>query len=111
MDPYAHPYAQPWRSCARCAIAFQETMLSNGYCAKCILFHTPTTAQSEAATGSKDGTGAGDNDMPYVFGRVPHANAPFPFTVMQFAHLIIQRSKWETGGERLASRTGTERLK
>ena len=43
--------------------------------------------------GSKDGSGAGDNDQPYTFGRRPRAVAPWPFTERQYAHLLVLRGR------------------
>jgi hypothetical protein len=43
--------------------------------------------------GSKDGSGAGDHDQPYQFGRRPRAVAPWPFTERQFAHLLVLRGR------------------
>ena len=40
-----------------------------------------------------DGTGAGDHDEPYRFGRRPNVRAPFPFTERQFARLLILRGR------------------
>jgi hypothetical protein len=40
-----------------------------------------------------DGTGAGDHDEPYRFGRRPTTRAPFPFTERQFARLLILRGR------------------
>jgi hypothetical protein len=42
---------------------------------------------------SRDGTGAGDHDVPYVFGRLPRALAPFPFSTREFARLMVLRSR------------------
>ena len=42
---------------------------------------------------SRDGTGAADHDVPYEFGRVPRAIAPFPFSTREFARLMIMRSR------------------
>ncbi len=42
--------------------------------------------------GSLDGDGAADCDVPYVFGRPPRALAPFPFSELQFARLLVLRS-------------------
>jgi hypothetical protein len=41
--------------------------------------------------------GAGDHDVPYVFGRVPRAMAPFPFSTREFARLLILRSRIRDG--------------
>jgi hypothetical protein len=44
-------------------------------------------------SGSKDGSGAADNDQPYTFGRRPRAEAPWPFTERQYAHLLVMRGR------------------
>ena len=51
------------------------------------------THLSAADGGTKDGTGASDNDEPYTFGRRPRAIAPWPFTERQFAHLLVLRGR------------------
>jgi hypothetical protein len=43
--------------------------------------------------GSHDGSGAGDHDMPYIFGRRPRASTPYPFSTRQYAHLLVLRSR------------------
>jgi len=56
-----------------------------------------STSQSQQPTplhsGTLDGSGAGDNDQPYVFGRRPNARAPFPFTERQYARLLVLRGR------------------
>jgi len=47
----------------------------------------------ETSAGSKDGSGAGDNDQPYVFGRRSRAVAPWPFTERQYARLLVVRGR------------------
>ena len=47
----------------------------------------------ETGAGSKDGSGAGDNDQPYTFGRRPRAQAPWPFTERQYARLLLGRGR------------------
>jgi hypothetical protein len=42
---------------------------------------------------SLDGNGAGDHDVAYMFGRVPRALAPFPFSTRQFARLLVLRGR------------------
>jgi len=42
---------------------------------------------------SLDATGAADHDVPYVFGRRPSAVTPFPFSTLQFARLLMLRSR------------------
>jgi hypothetical protein len=48
-------------------------------------------------TGSHDGQGAGDHDMPYTFHRRPTAVWPFPFSERQFVRLLILRSRIQAG--------------
>ena len=47
------------------------------------------------SAGSKDGSGAGDNDQPYTFGRRPRAIAPWPFTERQYARLLVLRGRFQ----------------
>jgi hypothetical protein len=54
--------------------------------------YTPPTS-----IGSQDGTGCGDHDVPYRFGRRPRAGAPFPFSTRQYARLLVLRSRIEDG--------------
>ena len=51
------------------------------------------TTHTSADGGSKDGSGAADNDQPYQFGRRPRAVAPWPFTERQYAHLLVMRGR------------------
>ena len=51
------------------------------------------------AIGSLDGTGAGDHDEPYAFGRRPNARAPFPFTERQYARLLVFRGRVQEHSE------------
>jgi hypothetical protein len=51
------------------------------------------TNLTDSSAGSKDGSGAGDNDQPYVFGRRPRAIAPWPFTERQFCRLLVLRGR------------------
>jgi hypothetical protein len=46
---------------------------------------------------SRDGIGSADHDMPYVFGRLPRAMAPFPFSTREFARLLVLRSRVRDG--------------
>ncbi len=48
-------------------------------------------------TGSHDGEGAGDHDVPFRFGRRPRAIAPYPFSTRQYARLLMLRSQAEAG--------------
>jgi len=54
-------------------------------------------SSSDAIAGTFAGTGAGDHDQPYVFGRCPRTNATGPFTTRQYLHLLILRSRVEAG--------------
>lgn len=51
------------------------------------------THHSPLDSGSRDGSGAGDHDQPYQFGRRPRAVAPWPFTERQYAHLLVLRGR------------------
>jgi len=53
---------------------------------------TPQATRSELG-GTHDGTGAGDHDAPYEFGRRPNAHAPFPFTTREYVRLLILSSR------------------
>lgn len=50
-----------------------------------------------AVTGSHDGEGAGDHDVPFKFGWRPRAMAPYPFSIRQYARLLVLRSQAEAG--------------
>jgi len=54
-------------------------------------------SSSNAIAGTLDGTGAGDHDAPYVFGRRPRSMATGPFTTRQYLHLLVLRSRVEAG--------------
>ena len=43
--------------------------------------------------GSHDGSGAGDHDCAYTFGRRPRGNTPYPFSTRQYARLLVLRSR------------------
>jgi hypothetical protein len=47
---------------------------------------------------SLDGTGAGDHDQAYTFGRRPSLEAPFPFSTRAYARLLVLRSRLEAVG-------------
>ena len=59
------------------------------------------SAQQPASSlsGSLDGTGAGDHDPAYTFGRRPCLEAPFPFSTREYARLLVRRSKLEAVGQ------------
>ena len=44
--------------------------------------------------GTKDGSGAGDHDEPYRFGRRPKMDVTFPFSERQYARLLVLRSRY-----------------
>ncbi len=46
---------------------------------------------------SRDGRGAADHDAAYVFGRLPSALAPFPFSTRELARLMVLRSRVREG--------------
>ena len=52
----------------------------------------------ETGAGTRDGSGASDNDQPYVFGRRPRAIAPWPFTERQYARLLLVRGRFMEAG-------------
>ena len=54
-------------------------------------------ARSATIDGTLDGSGAGDHDLPYRFGRKPTGSQPFPFSTHQYARLLILRSRVQTG--------------
>jgi hypothetical protein len=54
-----------------------------------------------ALIGTKDGESAADNDQPYRFGRRPNARAPYPFTELQYARLLILRGRLNDGEREL----------
>jgi len=55
--------------------------------------------QERSATidGTLDGSGAGDHDQPFRFGRKPTSGQPFPFSTHQYARLLILRSRIQAG--------------
>jgi hypothetical protein len=54
-------------------------------------------ARSASIRGTLDGSGAGDHDQPYRFGRKPTSSRPFPFSTHQYARLLILRSRIQAG--------------
>lgn len=58
---------------------------------------TPAQVRQPQSGGSRDGSGAGDHDMPYQFGRCPTASSVHPFTTRQYARLLILRSRFQAG--------------
>ena len=53
----------------------------------------PYSIKPETARESRCGNGAGDHDLPYVFGRLPRVVAPFPFSTRELARLMIVRGR------------------
>ena len=59
---------------------------------------TPQSTPGQRNTGeSRDGYGSGDHDRPFIFGRLPRALAPFPFSTREFARLMVLRSRLQAG--------------
>jgi hypothetical protein len=56
---------------------------------------SPHEGRTLATAGSLDGTGAGDHDIAYCFGKRPNAITPFPFSTRQYARLLVLRSLTE----------------
>ena len=54
---------------------------------------TSDSASTTIVAGSHDGSGAGDHDQPYRFGRQPRTSAPFPFSTREYMHLLLLRSR------------------
>jgi len=46
----------------------------------------------DIVNGSRDGSGAGDHDVPYTFGRRPFSAATYPFSTREYARLLVLRS-------------------
>ena len=57
---------------------------------------TPDT-RNAIAGGTQDGTGAGDRDLSYRFGRRPTTEQPYPFSTRQYARLLSLRSRVQAG--------------
>src|SRR5687767_1838900 len=67
---------------------------------------------TDSVSGTKDGSGAGDHDVPYAFGNCPTVASPLPFSRWQLAHLLILRGRAQDGdfdGDSLGS-TASHRL-
>ena len=43
--------------------------------------------------GTLDGSGAADHDEAYRFGRRPWSASPYPFSMRQYARLLVLRSR------------------
>ncbi len=54
---------------------------------------SPYVGRTESAFGSLDGSGAGDHDLVFHFGRRPSTVAPYPFSTRQYARLLVLRSR------------------
>ena len=48
-------------------------------------------------TGTNDGIGAGDHDLPYRFGYRPSTRSPYPFHPAEFCRLLILRGRIQDG--------------
>jgi len=56
---------------------------------------SPYAGQTESTLGSLDGTGASDHDLAFHFGRRPSSLTPYPFSIRQYARLLVLRSRFE----------------
>ncbi len=56
---------------------------------------SPYAGLTESTFGSLDGTGAGDHDVAFHFGRRPSSVTPYPFSTRQYARLLVLRSRFE----------------
>jgi hypothetical protein len=54
-----------------------------------------TTATT--GTGSRDGLGAADHDLPYRFGSHPSSRWTYPFTARQYCRLLLLRGRLQDG--------------
>jgi hypothetical protein len=74
-----------------------------------------TPLETSIPSGSLDGTGCGDHDLPYRFGRRPRAIAPYPFSTSQYARLLIVRGRLQDGlfgtGDLAAERSASSMLR
>jgi hypothetical protein len=52
-----------------------------------------TTTTTKTGTGSRDGLGAADHDLPYRFGCHPSTRWTYPFTARQYCRLLLLRSR------------------
>ena len=43
---------------------------------------------------SHDRTGAADHDVPYTFGRRPNVSHPYPFSIREYARLLVLRGRY-----------------
>ena len=48
-------------------------------------------------TGSRDGLGAADHDVPFRFGCRPTTNWTYPFTARQYCRLLLLRGRVQDG--------------
>ena len=56
-----------------------------------------TTTATAAGTGSRDGLGAADHDLPYRFGTHPTSRWTYPFTERQYCRLLLLRGHLQDG--------------
>ena len=57
----------------------------------------PLPLSKRAHVGSFDGDGTGDHDQPFIFGALPSVVRPHPFNTVQYARLLLLRSRWQDG--------------
>jgi hypothetical protein len=53
--------------------------------------------QIQVVGETQDGEGAGDHDVPYRFGRGPRSAATYPFSMRQYARLLVLRGQVRDG--------------
>ena len=56
-----------------------------------------TATTTAIGTGSRDGLGAADHDLPYRFGCHPSSRWTYPFTERQFCRLLLLRGRLQDG--------------
>ncbi|HLH25278.1 MAG TPA: hypothetical protein VK066_22400 [Chloroflexota bacterium] len=56
-----------------------------------------TMTSTTIGTGSRDGLGAADHDVPYRFGSRPSSRWTYPFTARQYCRLLVLRGRIRDG--------------
>jgi hypothetical protein len=55
------------------------------------------TKAAVTPTGTRDGSGAADRDVPYTFGHRPTSSWTCPFSWHQYARLLVLRGRVQDG--------------
>ncbi|HEY7063343.1 MAG TPA: hypothetical protein VII06_17830 [Chloroflexota bacterium] len=58
---------------------------------------TIKSTTTTTATGSLDGLGAADHDVPFEFGCRPSSRWTYPFTARQYCRLLMLRGRLQDG--------------